>query len=123
MSKNLKVLKKRFKKAKQHLSNAELNHYQATKHGSEKQIALCKTRLEKSQIKFDKASEKLNAAKKEQPNLISRTITKVKESPIKKIFSWTGLAITAVVTTITGVVIYDYMHQDDEDISEATDTV
>jgi len=119
----VKDAKKRMKKAKKSLAKAEVNFFKANKYGSEKQIALCQTRLDKAKGRADVAKEKLEAAKLANPNFINKSVDYLKESPIKKAFSWTGLAVTAVVTTIAGVVLYDYLNGDDENPETATDSV
>jgi len=100
--KNAKI---KLKKAKRSLAKAEIYYFKANKHGSEKQIALCKKRLDNAKKRFIVATEKLETARQ-----------------IKKVFSWTGLAVTTVVTTVAGVILYDYLNNDEEN-KEATDSV
>jgi len=117
--KNAKI---KLKKAKRSLAKAEIYYFKANKHGSEKQIALCKKRLDNAKKRFIVATEKLETARQANPNFINKTVKSIAESPIKKVFSWTGLAVTTVVTTVAGVILYDYLNNDEEN-KEATDSV
>jgi len=120
---DLKDAKKRMKKAKKSLAKAEVNYFKSGKYGSDKQIALCKTRLQNARKRADIAKEKLEAAKKANPNFVIKTVDYIKDSPVKKAFSWTGLVVTTIVTTIAGVVIYDYFSDDEENLETIADVV
>jgi len=118
----VKKAKAILKMAKKPLAKAEVNLFKAGKYGSERQITLCKKRLENAKKKFDKATDVLAVVREANPNTIKKTMDYFKETTVKKICTWTGLAVTAVVTTIAGVVLYDYLN-DDEENQESADAL
>ena len=80
--------------------------------------------LKSAETKLSKAEKILTDLKQEykdsKPKFsISDT---VKNIPLKKAFTYTGLAITTVITTVAGFALYSYVSKDKEDVV-ATDAV
>jgi len=118
----VKKAKAILKTARTTLANAEVNLFKAGKYGSERQIALCKKRLENAKKKFDKATDVLAVVREANPNIFKRVVNYIKETPVKKVVTTTGLVAATVITIIAGVVLNDYRNNDEEN-QEAADAL
>jgi len=113
----VKAARKKVSLMKAKMNAAEKRMKAAKKNGSEKQYLRCEKQFKTWKNRYLRAIVELKKAKEEVPGLKQR----IKETPLKKIASWTGLAVTVVVTGIVAAIILD--KSSDESDEPAADTV
>lgn len=114
----LKILGEKVDKAKESVVRAKVALKEANGEyaidSREKVLKAAKTRLKTAKASYKEASpksairQKASAAKES----IKDTASKI---PVKKVLSWTGLAITTVATALGGYLVYEYFNKDGEE--------
>lgn len=76
-------------------------------------LKAARTKLEKAEKAYKAAMPK-NAFQEKIEKSADSVKATCKKIPFKRAISWTGLAVTTVVTAIAGFLIYDQLNQDSE---------
>lgn len=72
-----------------------------------------KTRLKVAEVAY-KAAKPKSSFRKKAEETHDNLKDKGRRLPIKKVVTWTGLAITTVITAVGGFMLYEYLNKDGE---------
>ncbi len=122
---NLEDLKKKLDKAKVSVKNCKAKFHEAE---TEEDRAIRRRVLNAARTRRDNARKNYKAAKpksatRQKMSDASNSVKKtVKKSGFKKVLTWTGLAMTTVVTGFGGYMLYGHLRKNGEG-STSRDTV
>lgn len=117
MNDELKTLKDKIESCKESVKTAKAALKETTDDYSRdsrvKVLKSAKTKLKNAKIAYKAAAPK-SAIRRKAAAVKEAVGDTARKIPVKKALTFTGLAITTVVTAVGGYLLYDYFHKDGE---------